>query len=447
MARRADSVELWRRLLASHARGMRVTDVRRLARNLIRSDHATLRDLLVHVDAAMWSELRAAVSPAIHPYFEFALRRAGATSAVPDEVRHALDTARRAAILNDLRRRTVLRSSLAILAARGIDTILVKGAALSRTIYPEAHLRRMTDIDIWVPTAALDDAAGCLLENGYEVPESGLPEGRVSPAMTQRRLRAPKDGFIVELHGPVRSLECLSHERLRRCWQRTVPLRVQDVGTRMLGPEDALVHTCLHLAMINQFAKSQVGLLDVTLLIDKWGDDIDWIGLARDARDQRIAVYLTMALTIAREVWGARVPEEFFTAVGPMQGVDEIKALALGQVWEPPSVLPSALERVLRQPTGRARLALVFQRAIVHPWRPSAGEARNPWRVLRQAIERLRSDVTVKVPAYIRAWARGDLARGELRRRGKMAEERGRIEALARHAEMQLHQAERRGTK
>lgn len=425
-----------------------MTAVRSLARDLIRCDAAALRGTIRDVDVTTWTDLLATVSPAIHPYIAFSLTEANAIGLVPNQIRHALDSARRAAILNDLRRRSVLRSALTNLTARGIETMLVKGAALSLSVYPEPYLRRMTDIDIWVADSALAAAARCLLENGYEIPESGLSEGRVSPTMTQRRLRSRTDGFLVELHGPVRSLGCLSDERVQRCWQRAVRVHAQGVLTRALCPEDALVHTALHLARINRFANSQVGLLDIRLLVATCGDTIDWVALARDARDQKIAVYLTIALTMARDVWGARVPEVFFETVGPVQNSDEMYALALEQVWEHNSALPSAIERVLRESGGAARLATLFQRAIVHAWRPSAGEARGPWQVIRQAVDRLTSDVRVKVPAYVRAWGRGGpLARGELRRRARLAQGRGRIDALVRRAEAQLDEPSARGAK
>jgi hypothetical protein len=357
---------------------------------------------------------------------------------IPAGAQHTLATARRAAVVTDLRRRTVLRQVLSWLSGDGIEAVLLKGAALANAVYPESYLRPMTDVDIRVPGAQLTAAVNGLLENGFEVPEGGLADGRVSPTLDQRRLRDIRSGVRVELHGSVRSLECLSKQRVEQCWTRSVPLRANGISARMLCPADALVHTCLHLAMTNRFADSQLALLDVALLADRCGGELDWGAIAREATAEGIAVYLTVALTVAREVWSARVPDEYFAAIGEVHALAEMEALAIEQVWERSPELPSALEQAFREPGSATRVTSLLRRIFVHPWKASAGETRNPWQKARQAADLLVTDVTVKLPRYIRAWARGDLARRELRRRAGLAARRGRLGMLAREAQARL---------
>ena len=412
------------------------------ARQLIRCTGDTARAVVDGLTETSWGHLLEAVSPALYPYLDFRLTAARAIDAIPLNARRALARARRASIAADLQRRSVLRAALACLAANGIPAVLLKGAAVAHTVYPESHLRPMTDLDIWVTDAELTDAVHRLLEKGFNVPQGVLADGRVSPALDQRRLCAGS-GVLLELHGSVRSLECVSSERLERCRTRLVPLWIHGFRTRMLCPEDALVHTCLHVAMTNRFAKSQLSLLDVCLLIEAHGADLDWDRMAADASREHIAVYLTLALTTARDVWGARIPEEFVAAIGEIPGLPAMQALALEQVWEPNPALPSALEKVLQQPTGAARLAAVLRRVLVYPWEASRGETRTPWKKARQAADRVKTDVTVKIPGYVRAWARGDLAAGELRRRARLAARRSRLGLLAGEAEERRRKASR----
>jgi hypothetical protein len=316
--------------------------------------------------------------------------------------------------------------------------VLLKGAALAHSVYPEPHLRPMADIDVWVPSAELLRAVRCLLDHGFEIPEGGLADGRLSPTLSQHRLRAVGVGVRVELHGMVHSLECLSPDRAERFRRRAEPLRIGDANTQMLCPEDALVHTCLHLAMTNRFANSQLPLFDVFLLTDKRSTQIDWTGIARAARTDACAVYVTLALRLARTVWGARVPDEYFEAIGHIEDLDELEHLALEQVWEPNPDLPPVLERLLRLPTSPARLSAIIHRMFVQPWQPPVDGQRRGWNMARGAAEHWMNDLTVKVPRYFRAWASGALSRRELNRRAALAKRRGRIGALVRRSEAQL---------
>jgi len=55
---------------------------------------------------------------------------------------------------------------LAELAASGIETLLLKGAALATRYYGDAGLRPMNDFDVAVPAGAAGDAVAVLERNG-----------------------------------------------------------------------------------------------------------------------------------------------------------------------------------------------------------------------------------------------------------------------------------------
>jgi hypothetical protein len=412
-------------------------DVRRAARRLIQCGGEPTCPGIDAITGAGWNDVLHAVSPALYPYLDFTLRRARLIDAIPEHARALLAAARRASIATSLQRRSVIRSALSSLGASGIPTILLKGAAVAHTAYPEPHLRPMTDVDLWVRDAHLTSAVRCLLQNGFVVPPGVLADGIVSPLLDQRRLRAEPAGILVELHGSVRSLAGLSDERLERCWNNAVPVSIGEIHSRALCPADMLLHTCLHMARTDRFASSQLSLLDVHLIARHCADRVDWVALARDARTEGVAAYLTVALVVARTVWGARVPDEYFAAVGDVKALGEMESLALEQVWEKNRGLPSVLENVLRQPAAAARLGAVARRIFLQPWQLPAGQKRHPWTAARWVIHRMKIDLAVKLPRYVRA-ARGGFASYDLRRRAALAARRGRIGILANEAESQL---------
>jgi hypothetical protein len=79
-------------------------------------------------------------------------------------------------------RTDVLRDILSAYAAAGIPALVLKGAALSHTVYPEPGLRPMSDLDILVREADLWRAQSLLAGLGFDAP---LPAG---PALAHRHL-------------------------------------------------------------------------------------------------------------------------------------------------------------------------------------------------------------------------------------------------------------------
>jgi hypothetical protein len=71
-------------------------------------------------------------------------------------------------------RTEVLRDILSAYAAAGIPALVLKGAALCHTVYPEPGLRPMSDLDILVQEEDLRRAQGLLAELGFDAP---LPAG------------------------------------------------------------------------------------------------------------------------------------------------------------------------------------------------------------------------------------------------------------------------------
>ncbi len=76
----------------------------------------------------------------------------------------------------------VLRNILSAYAAAGVPALVLKGAALSHTVYPEPGLRPMSDLDILVREEDLWRAQSLLASQGFDAP---LP---ANPAVAHRHL-------------------------------------------------------------------------------------------------------------------------------------------------------------------------------------------------------------------------------------------------------------------
>ena len=64
-----------------------------------------------------------------------------------------------------------LRAVLEALARQGLPVLLLKGAALAYTLYPEPHLRNRCDADLLLPSRDEAECAGRVLQTlGYQQP-------------------------------------------------------------------------------------------------------------------------------------------------------------------------------------------------------------------------------------------------------------------------------------
>ena len=214
--------------------------------------------------------------------------------------------------LSNIRLYGELIRALRVLRAAGIPTLVLKGAALADTIYPDIAQRPMVDIDLLVRPADRDRGRAALEAAGYRfLPE---PRQRFSPFDTEftgemgfRR----GEGRLVELHWELtpsewlRRLAALEAEAL---WQEARPFEVSGVQAYQLSIRDTLLHLCLHLSA-HGFVHEN-GYRDIRQLLD-YERAFPWerfVARARQFRLTAICYFVLEALASAAEAPGEPGP-------------------------------------------------------------------------------------------------------------------------------------------
>jgi hypothetical protein len=212
------------------------------------------------------------------------------------------------------------------LHAEGIPAMLLKGAALIESAYPDPAQREMLDIDILVPSDRLGAAGAALNGLGYR-PEDPA-EGETGPTSFE----VPADGHhgtplvgrdrlvAVELH---RHIAIAGEGRafdIAQFWDRARPAS----GGRYLLPsaEDLLLHLCLHFTrnrLGGRYVRRNTGgalgqVCDIARVIAH--ESVQWPALARAARAYRIDARVFLALFAAREL-GVPVPDSALADLRP----------------------------------------------------------------------------------------------------------------------------------
>ena len=177
-------------------------------------------------------------------------------------------------------RTSVLRKILTAYNAAGIESLVLKGAALAHLIYPQPGLRPMRDLDILVRESEAVQAQCLLADLGFHAP---LPNNET---------------FTSGHHLDIATLHaegfCISVEVHHRLFRRNYPgptgmesltvtplsflLDGEGLTAYTLGYEDMLWHLCQHMIQdVSVFASTRlIWIADIVTFAEYFVTEIDW---------------------------------------------------------------------------------------------------------------------------------------------------------------------------
>jgi hypothetical protein len=219
-------------------------------------------------DVERTSFLETATAHRCRPLLAWQLRRRGELSAWPSSVRDALVSAERAEAALEVFRRQELASLLRAFASAGIPVLLLKGAALAYSLYPEPWLRPREDTDVLVDPADSATAASVLTTMGYRA--AVMQSGEL---VTHQRLYVKTDvhgiRHDVDLHwkvaNPAPFAGLLSPPAL---FAAADSRSIDGVPIRCPRAVDALLLACWHRASHHYDSTNLLWLYDLHLLAD-----------------------------------------------------------------------------------------------------------------------------------------------------------------------------------
>jgi hypothetical protein len=233
-----------------------------------------------------------------------------ALSAYHGEAPQGLLTALRMARLREeLRAREYRRicfEALACLDEAGVPCLVLKGAALGELVYRDPVLRHAHDINLLLERHDLDRAAALLAREGLS-PVHGA--GRAGGSAT---LIHPS-GLPVVLQTELFQIPLyrIPGETL---WARSRPTLIAGRSTRVLSPEDTLVHALGHASYCPTRTTLQWAA-DAHLLLARQ-PDFDWDYATAAAARARLALSQLLQLRYLADVMGALVPRTVLTSLG-----------------------------------------------------------------------------------------------------------------------------------
>lgn len=259
----------------------------------------------VMLDNITWQALlERAQLQGVAPLLDEALSR-HASPNVPAFIAERLCQIGRASALATAVAQHELQRLLGAFAAQELQPIVLKGAALSRWLYPSPGLRPFGDVDLVIHAADRAAASAVLTTAGYAeaLPETAAFRDTFTCETVFNRISSPR--LSVDLHWHI-----INATRYRRripiewFWERAQPLDFGSVTGLVFNPTAQLVHLALHLGLHHASAPRLIHLYDIALLVHKYAAVIDWRAAATFAQTTEIARPVYTVLLQTQTAWG-----------------------------------------------------------------------------------------------------------------------------------------------
>lgn len=188
-----------------------------------------------------------------------------------------------------------LKNILKVFKEIGISPIILKGAALAETVYPDISMRPMSDIDILVKEGEIEKVKTCLISLGYSLQIGG-------------ELHFIKNGNFpvnIDVHWEI---WYMPESILRNLWQDSHAVNISGESALVMSPEEALIHTAAH-ASIHHGTLIEPVSEDINRITRFYQQTILWDEVVRKVREYQIRVPIYYTFYKAKSSNGAFIPD------------------------------------------------------------------------------------------------------------------------------------------
>ena len=213
-------------------------------------DNAEITALGPGAGNVSWGQLRdAALRHGVAPLLYLQLKERGADD-IPDPLLRSLEEQYFASLARSTLIYHELGAILELFRSEGLQVILLKGAALAGTVYPNIALRPMGDVDLLIRVPDLPRVQEMLITQGYAFYPDRAREFDRSFGRAKMFTRQTPYPLSIDLHWrllewPRGQPATLLTEWL---WGRAVERRVAGIPALVLSPEAQILHLTSHLA-------------------------------------------------------------------------------------------------------------------------------------------------------------------------------------------------------
>lgn len=266
---------------------------------------------LLLTSGADWDFIRTyTVNQGTAPLFYRHIKMHGLEAHIPEKVFEALSGSYFQTHTRTLAAQHTLVKVLAAFNAEGIDTVILKGMAMSEFVYGDTGLRPMGDTDLWVHPTRLLDAERILFSLGFKN-NTPYKSKKLRTLNIHNHLNAfTGPHIVIELHNALSSAHHIFRLPDEEVWQNKIPCTLGGQAAFVLSHTDNLqylsVHAIQHLMRRNVRLNSFV---DIAELLKQGSSIIAWDAFILSSKSRNIALPVLRALDVCSFFLKAPVAE------------------------------------------------------------------------------------------------------------------------------------------
>ena len=224
-----------------------------------------------------------------------------------------------------------LKKVLGLFNQRGIQVIVMKGAALAETVYGNPALRPMSDVDLLVKNEDLHQVDGLLKKLGYSPADRSVDDvDFTSTYLTTLDYRNPaknSPSFHIHWHfvnSTIPNESYINHIKMEDIWRDAVRTNIADIETWVMSPHHLLIHLSEHALRVTHSLNKLSYFCDIDRAINYYGKSLDWDLLVRDTIKFNLNKMVYTTLYFSRFFIKAKVPEDVLLKLKPKRfGIPE----------------------------------------------------------------------------------------------------------------------------
>ncbi|MFH1674138.1 MAG: nucleotidyltransferase family protein [Pseudomonadota bacterium] len=249
----------------------------------------------------------------------------GDSSAVPPGVIEELKkdyyaTAARNAVIFE-----ALRGILKTFNHAGVDTVVLKGAALAELAYRNLALRSMSDVDLLIKKEDIYNVDLILKGRGYYSPDAqGIDLSAVrSDYLTSLAYISSSENypcFHIHWHfvnSTIPNDSLIKNIPMANIWHDADKARIAGVDTLVMAPHHLLIHLAEHSLRVSHSLSKFCFLCDINEAVESYGETIDWERLIIESRRFSLGWLVYLPLYFAVKFLNTKIPNEVLLRLRP----------------------------------------------------------------------------------------------------------------------------------
>jgi hypothetical protein len=308
---------------------------------------------------------------------------------IPREIMDQMRTAYHGNLARNMYLYAELKRILETFCDKGVKVIVLKGAALAKTVYGDIGLRPMGDIDLLVKREDLPHAENIMSGLGYNFQGNMSPDWyrenhqHISYVHSEKNIPVEIHWHIANKSHPFR-IRNLGTDIIERWWERAQNIEVSGSKTLMLCPEDLILHLCLHFIKHRFLSQNKnfnggfssrgalIQMCDIFQTLKHYRDAIHWVRLKHEAEKYGIDNLIYTTLFIVREIMG-EYDEVFHNALSRFRSEDldkELIQLINKRILIRENILPAFPGDFMKSPvadTFQMKVRILLKEIFPHP--------------------------------------------------------------------------------